>query len=766
MQPDYTLASAYVSALGGGVFDWRAIHDKRTDLPAHTTRGTLEDCWQWLCSYNALGYGIFAAVNVLDGRGRDLANVASIRAHFIDLDNLSAMQNLQRAAAWSPLPAFAVMSSPNKAHVYWPVSPYAGNDRFTLIQRKLIALFDGDKRIHDATRVMRIPGFFHQKGEPVLTTCFALPGIGAALTAEALEAALGGVAVVDGAHGRTALGDAALAAPGLDWIAYALNSCDPNTLDRGDWIALTAAIKQAGWSLTDERTLFDMWSQWCSRYATNNPVENLKQWNSIRNSELGWPAIVRRVPAVHAAWYLGNSQTQPGGSQASATAQIMNNPGAVHQAEIPAGEIMTDQDQRQIFAGCTFVVKFGEILAPNGRLLNPGQFNGLFGGKKYIIDQQGKITNEAWQAATRSTLWTIPKADHLRFVPIRKPGEMIEDSLGRLGVNTYIPARIKTMRGDPSPFLEHLRLMIPNDDDRKTLLDFIAHNARFPGYKIPWAPLVQSAEGVGKGVLKQVISHVMGDIYVHFPNAQELVESGSKFNAWMRAKLFILVDEIKVDERRDMIEVLKPMISEKEIEIQGKGHDQDKEDNYSNWAFFSNYKDAIPVSKNARRFCVFYSAIQSLSDLKRAGMNDQYFSKLYGWLEKDGCKIVADYLLNYPIKCGEIPMRAPDTTSTVEAQKQSRGSIEQMISDAVDDGLPGFKNGWISATAVMQRAKMQGGRMPSLRAVQNSIEALGYYEIGRSIRAYFQEDVNSRSLLYSTQKRADVAAYARAQGYE
>lgn len=762
MTPDYAMAHAYVTALGGGVFDWRAIDDKRADVPAHVARGTLDECWNWLCAYNAIGYGIFAVVNVLDGRGRNVKNVVSIRAHFVDLDNLSAMQNLQRAAAWSPAPAFAVASSPNKAHVYWPVAPYVSNDKFTVVQRKLIALFDGDKRIHDATRVMRVPGFWHQKGEPVLTTCRALPGYGAALTVEHLEAALGGVTVADGGHGRTALGDAALAAPALDWITYALNSADPNTLDRGDWIALTAAIKQAGWSLTDERTLFNMWSQWCARYETNNPGENLKQWNSIRNSELGWPAIVKRIPAVHAAWHLGARQQAV---QGSATSQIMNG----HFDEMPAGEIMNDQDQRQVFKGCTFVVKFGEILAPNGRLLNPGQFNGLYGGKKYIVDQQGKITNEAWQAATRSTLWTIPKADHLRFIPTRNQGEMIEDSLGRRGVNTYIPARIQTMKGDPSPFLEHLRKMIPQDDDRKILLDFIAHNARFPGWKIPWAPLVQSAEGVGKGVLKQVISHVMGDIYVHFPNAQELVESGSKFNAWMRAKLFILVDEIKVDERRDMIEVLKPMISEKEIEIQGKGHDQDKEDNYSNWAFFSNYKDAIPVSKNARRFCVFYSAIQSLTDIKRAGMNDAYFSNLYGWLEKDGCKIVANYLLNYPIQCGDIPMRAPDTSSTEEAQRQSRGSIEQIIADAIEDSLPGFKGGWISTAAVMQRVRNAGGggtRQPSLRAVQNSIEALGYIEVGRSPRPYFQEDANSRSLLYAKEKRADVSTYARLQGYE
>ena len=160
---NYDHAAAYIAAIGADVVDFRAIHDTQKNIPAIPFRGTLQECWQSIRHYNGQGYGIFATVAEMDGVGRMLANVTRIRAHYIDLDNLSAQQNYERAAASNPPPSFAVASSPGKWHVYWPVAPYTDNDRFQLLQRKLRQQFDGDKTIIDPTRVMRLPGTLHQK---------------------------------------------------------------------------------------------------------------------------------------------------------------------------------------------------------------------------------------------------------------------------------------------------------------------------------------------------------------------------------------------------------------------------------------------------------------------------------------------------------------------------------------------------------------------------------------------------------------------------
>ena len=63
------------------------------------------------------------------------------------------------------------------------------------------------------------------------------------------------------------------------------------------------------------------------------------------------------------------------------------------------------------------------------------------------------------------------------------------------------------------------------------------------------------------------MTHAIGNHYTYAPNAKELGSSGSKFNGWMERKLLLIADEIKTDDRRDLIEILKPMISEETLEI-------------------------------------------------------------------------------------------------------------------------------------------------------------------------------------------------------
>lgn len=775
LQHDYQQASAYVIALTGdinAVIDWRCIQDKDKSAPAILYRGTLQQCWQLLCDANARGYGVFACVNEMDGVGRMLPNVYRIRTHYVDLDDLAlSQQGYQDACNWGIRPSFAVNTSPGKYHIYWPSTAYRDVERFANIERKLRTKFSGDLNVIDATRVLRVPGFYHCKGEPQLVTCHALPGYGYVTTPEALEAALSDIIVRTGSGGvRQELGDGDQA-PTLEWAVTALNAIDPNELSRHEWITVTSAFKQAAWSHTDPATVELIWQSWCARYSNNDTGENNKQWNSIRQTEVGFKNLVNRSESLQGLLKLGNPVEGWQPPQAFATPQPQQ-PG--NPAPLPtfSNAMLTAGEQAEYFKGCVLIERFGEILVPTGRMMGPGDFNAKFGGKHFIIDDGGTSTDEPWKAATRSRQWTVPKCDHIRFVPIEAPGAFIRDDLGRFGVNTYKPALVNRRQGDVTPYLRHIELIMPHPQDRKHFHDFMAHNAKFPGFKIPWAFLIQSEEGAGKGIIKAVLRHLMGGPYVHFPNAQELIESGSKFNAWMRAKLFIVVDEIKVDERRDMIEVLKPMISEAEIEIQGKGHDQDKEDNYSNWIFFSNYKDAIPIRKNGRRFAILYSAIQSLQDLLSRGMDQGYFDRLYSWLEHGGGKeIIADYYMNYPIERGSIPMRAPETSSTQEALRQSRGPIETVVLEAIEDALPGFRGGWIGSVALANVLRQRGIKSTSEKTLATVLEGMGYRHIARAPRAYFNEggDANRRSQLYhinANTPHTAVVEYGRLQGWE
>jgi len=599
----------------------------------------------------------------------------------------------------------------------------------------------------------------------VLVTCESLPGYGQPTTVEALEQALAHVAVLETGEGeRKQLGEGN-AAPSLEWLQHALDLADPNDLDRDEWIAFTAAWKQSGWTLADEPTLRSMWDRWCERYADNDPGENGKQWRDLTSTQLDWRSLVKRVPSLHASLAFGTGQTVTAAPAAGTPPMPAVAP---PQPLDCSGEYLTHLEQAEYFKGCVSIISLGKIMTPNGEFLNASQFNQRYGGKLFIITSEGKKTDEAWKAATRSTLWKVPVVSQTRFLPMRPPGEIITDELGRTGVNTYIPPNRPVVAGDVTPFLRHMEAIIPDAGDRDILLDWMAHIIKYPGFKIPWAPVIQSTEGIGKGIIKELMTYAVGLHYVHYPNANELADSGGKFNGWMRNKVFILADEIRVDEKRQMVEVLKPLISESLIEVQSKGVDQQMEDNPANWGFFTNYQDAIPVYRNGRRYAIFYSGLQSEAALLAVGMNDDYFRHLFQWLRADGASHVTHWLMQRSVSPETMPMRAPKTTSWTKALEISRTPIERTIVEAVADGVVGFKNGWVSSITAIARCREKGAIRNGI-APQTLLEIMrhmGYSEIGRADRPWILEDREERATLYALNINADVRQYGMDQGYE
>jgi len=117
-----------------------------------------------LCQYNDKGAGVFLLINEGDGRGRKRDNIHKVRAVFVDLDGAP----IEPVIAAGLEPHIIVESSPGKYHAYWLVHD-CSLDEFGALQKGLAAKFDGDSSVHDLPRVMRIPGFYHRKGESFLS---------------------------------------------------------------------------------------------------------------------------------------------------------------------------------------------------------------------------------------------------------------------------------------------------------------------------------------------------------------------------------------------------------------------------------------------------------------------------------------------------------------------------------------------------------------------------------------------------------------------
>lgn len=157
-----TDAQRFLAALGNGPHTFQTFADSRKDARlARILHGTFAEHADTLQRLNARGAGCFVMVNAGDGRGRTAENVTGIRAYFADLDGAP----LEPLLAGPLKPHCIIESSPGHWHAYWFVSD-APLATFKTVQQAIAARFGSDAKVCDLPRVMRLPGFLHQKAEP------------------------------------------------------------------------------------------------------------------------------------------------------------------------------------------------------------------------------------------------------------------------------------------------------------------------------------------------------------------------------------------------------------------------------------------------------------------------------------------------------------------------------------------------------------------------------------------------------------------------
>jgi hypothetical protein len=370
----------------------------------------------------------------------------------------------------------------------------------------------------------------------------------------------------------------------------------------------------------------------------------------------------------------------------------------------------TIEDQLKLFKDCVYICDIHRALISGGRLLKPEQFNSIFGGYTFLMDNANQRTSrKGWDAFIDSQAIRWPRVDGVCFKPNLETGIIVEKNNRKL-INSYYPITTIRKQGDPTPFLKHLEKLFPIDRDRLIITSYLAGVVQYKGRKFQWAPLIQGVEGNGKTILSYAVAYAVGETYSHFPKAKEI---DSKFNEWMYGKIFIGVEDIYVPySQREVLEALKPMITGKWIEIEPKGKDKITRDICCNFILNSNHKDGLPKTRNDRRFAPFYTPQQKIEDLERDGLTTEYFTKLVDWLDNDGYAIINEFLHTFKIPDEFNPAllkRAPMTSSTETAIYESLGTVEQEILEAVEQELPGFKKGWISSVALdhlLMRANM------------------------------------------------------------
>lgn len=493
--------------------------------------------------------------------------------------------------------------------------------------------------------------------------------------------------------------------------------------DRGLWVDVGMALRGL-----DEQGRA-LWMEWSAQSDKFDAADAARTWESLRPTSTDYRAVFAKAQA---------------GGWVNPKAQGFVNPFADTEGVAPIAATATLvegstfaglDDQRQLFAGCVYVTGAHRVLVPGGDMLDAQRFNATapYNRYTYMLDASNeKTTRKAFEALTNSQGLVWPQAKGTCFRPELPAGCITPDGL----VNTWWPIDTPAEPGDVSPFLLHLERMLPVERDRAILLNYVAALVQFPGDKFQWWPLIQSVKGNGKSMLLEILEHCVGERYCHRPNAAEIANGGGKFTGWLRGKVLVGFEEIRTSHKSEVLEILKPMVTNNRIEIQNKGVDQDMGDNRANGLLLTNYQDAVKIDDEERRYCPLFCAQQSRADLARDGMSGDYFPDLYDWVRRGGgLAYLNHYLrtftlereLNPALQHGGKCHRAPDTSSTVDAIGATLGKVEQEVLEAVAEHKQGFCGGWISSIELdnLLREKRLDGLVPRIKR-PDMLRALGF----------------------------------------
>jgi hypothetical protein len=157
----------------GGIHTFQTFDDnsaRKAPQLRKVLHGTIDQYADQLVDLNKMGAGVFFMVNRGDGRihdghksCRNAHNVIAVRSLFADLDG-APLEPVKAALH----PDIIVISSPGRWHCYWLTND-CPLDQFTWCQERIAEKFGSDKAVKDLPRVMRLPGFFHQKASPFMT---------------------------------------------------------------------------------------------------------------------------------------------------------------------------------------------------------------------------------------------------------------------------------------------------------------------------------------------------------------------------------------------------------------------------------------------------------------------------------------------------------------------------------------------------------------------------------------------------------------------
>ena len=223
-------------------------------------------------------------------------------------------------------------------------------------------------------------------------------------------------------------------------------------------------------------------------------------------------------------------------------------------------------------------------------------------------------------------------------------------------------------------FLNHVKYLIPTRPDAALFLKWFAATVQRPERRVQWAPLITGNPGTGKSWFYYLFERLLGQQNCAIIGPEHLDMS---FNEFMSGTTLVCIDEMHTKSRWDVMERLKPLITEKRMEINRKYGAKGLEAVFPNFICFSNHRDAAALKADDRRFWVCHSeAVQRDAD---------YYVRLFDWLHTEGPAHLRAWAMSFDLTGFSWGAAPPMTRAKQHMIAASRSLIETTILEGIED---------------------------------------------------------------------------------
>ena len=172
---------------------------------------------------------------------------------------------------------------------------------------------------------------------------------------------------------------------------------------------------------------------------------------------------------------------------------------------------------------------------------------------------------------------------------------------------------------------QHITAML-GEDEGTTMLLWMAWQVQHPGELLKWAPIVCGPQGVGKTIIENVMTAVMGYENVGTVSSKDVC---SQFTGWGVGRAVNVIQELRIagHNRHDAAETLKSMITDRVVNIINKGRDSYSARNTCNYICMTNHLDALPMTADDRRW---WAVLAKRPD----GADEDYYGVLFDAIDE------------------------------------------------------------------------------------------------------------------------------------